>query len=148
MNDPKRLDRLLDLRKHEEERCVMEFVMAQQAVSDAEQALQGLEAQRKQIEARLEEMTGESVGQVQTLRLFMEQLDQGIRNARTVCALASATAAEKVEALARASQDREAMERVVGPRRAQADALRRLVDQKAEDEVAMEQFRRTRERDV
>lgn len=147
MNDPKRLDRLLDLRRHEEERRAMEFVMAQQAVSDAEQALSALEAQRKQLEEQLEQMSGESVGQVQTLRIFLEQLDQGIRNARTVCALASATASEKVEALAKASQDREAMERVIGPRREQADAFRRMMDRKAEDEAAMDRFRRSQERD-
>ncbi|MBT8489281.1 MAG: flagellar export protein FliJ [Gemmatimonadetes bacterium] len=147
MNSPKRLDRLLDLRKHEEERRAMEFVMAQQAVSNAEQALSSLEAQRRQVEQQLENASGESVGQVQTLRLVLEQLDQGIHNARTVCALAAATASEKVEALAKASQDREAMERVLGPRREQAEALRRMMDQKAEDEVAMERFRRSKEND-
>lgn len=147
MNDPKRLNRLLDLRKHEEERRALEFVMAQQAVSDAEQALTSLETQRRQVEDQLENASGESVGQVQTLRMVLEQLDQGIRNARTVCALASATAADKVEALAKASQDREAMERVLGPRQEQAAAFRRMMDQKAEDEVAMDRFRRSQEKD-
>ena len=147
MNDPKRLDRLLDLRKHEEERRALEFVLAQQAVSDAEQALATLEGQRRQVEAQVEGASGDSVGQVQTLRMVLEQLDQGIRNARTVCALAAATASEKVEALAKASQDREAMERVLGPRREQAQAFRRMMDQKAEDEVAMDRFRRAQEKD-
>lgn len=125
----------------------MEFVMAQQAASDAEQALSALEAQRREVEEQLENAVGESVGQVQTLRLVLEQLDHGIQNARTVCALAAAAASEKVEALAKASQDREAMERVLGPRREQAEAVRRMMDQKAEDEVAIERFRRAREQD-
>lgn len=142
MTDPGRLDRLLDLRRHEEERRTLELVMAHQAVSDAEEALTKLRAQRREVEVTLERVRGESVGQVQTLRLLLEQLDQGIQNASTVMALATATAKEKAVALAKASRDREALERVVIPRRERARAVQRVAEQKLEDEAALAQFRR------
>jgi len=147
MTDPTRLGRLLDLRRHEEERRALELVMAQQAVSDAETALEELEAQRRRVEASLERLRGESIGKVKTLRILLEQLHLGVRNARTVCAVAAATASEKVEALSKASRDREALERVIIPRQRRAEALQRIVDQKAEDELAMDRYRRGRETD-
>ena len=144
MNDPKRLERLLELRKHEEEKRALQLVMAQQAAIDAQSALDELEAQRKRVEESIERLSGESVGRMKTLRLLLEQLDNGIRNARTVHALASATASEKVEALAKASREREALERVIEPRREQIEAVQRVMDQKAEDELAIDRFRRGR----
>jgi len=50
----------------------------------------------------LDESQGErwSFHQEQLRRILLEQLHLGVRNARTVCAVAAATASEKVEALA------------------------------------------------
>ena len=114
----------------------------QRAVSDAQEAVAKLCAQRREVEVRLETGSGDSVGQMKTLRLLLEQLDYGIQNARTVADLAVTAAKDKAEALVAASQEREALERVVMPRREQAEALRRVAEQKSEDEAALTRFRR------
>ena len=140
--DPTKLDRLLELRRHEEQRRTVELVASHRALDEAERTLEQLRAQRREIETKMENLHGESVGQFQTHRLLLEQLDQGIRNATTVMSLASAKAGEMAEALEQASKDREALERVVVPRREQAQALERVAEQKVEDEAALTRFRR------
>ena len=136
-----KLDRLLDLRRHEEELRTAELAFARQAAAEAEEALRSLEEQRRQLEQILGDVGGESVGQVQTLRLLLEKLDQGITNALVVRQLAAATAEEKAEYFTVANRDREALERVVIPRHEHARALQRVVEQKQEDEAALVRFR-------
>ncbi|MEM7414294.1 MAG: flagellar FliJ family protein [Gemmatimonadota bacterium] len=135
MTDYKKLARVLDLRRHEEQRRAVELAMAREAVRDSEVALDQMRRQRAELEAELERLAGESVGQVKTMRLLMEQLDNGIHNALSVRALAAATEAEKLEALTKAAQNREALEKVVGPRREAALAHERQAEQKAIDDI-------------
>ena len=141
MSDPSKLDRLLDLRRHEEQRRTVELALARQALDDAEAALTKLQEQRHEVERVLDEVAGESVGQVQTLRLVLEQLDVGIQNANTVRALAAATTAEKEEQYRQASRNRETLERIVVPRHEAARALERIAERKQEDEAALTRFR-------
>ncbi len=96
---------------------------------------------RAEIEAALARISGESVGEVLTLRILLEQLDVGIQNARTVQALAAATVADKESGLAEAEKRREALERIVTPRQEEARALERLAERKQEDEVALTRHR-------
>jgi len=144
MTPLRQLDQLLDLRKRDEDQRAAEAALAQQAERDAMRALQELRAQRVQVERALERLRGESIGQVQTVRLLLEQIDQGIRNARAVGALASAALEEKMEALRVARTDREALERVVDSRRRELHATERLVERRLEDETAMQLYRRAR----
>lgn len=141
MTSPSKLERLLDLRRHEEERRTVELVMARQAVQDAELAVTKLEAQRRVAEDTLKRLHGESVGDVKTLRLLIEQLDQGIHNAHTVRALAAATVAEKEVLVVEAGRRVETLERVIIPRNEQLRALERMAEQKLDDEAALARFR-------
>lgn len=141
MTDYKKLARVLDLRRHEEQRRAVELAMAREAVRDSEVALEQMRRQRAELEAELEGLSGESVGQMKTLRLLMEQIDNGIHNALSVRALAAATEAEKLEALTKAAQNREALEKVVGPRREAALAHERQVEQKAIDDLIALRYR-------
>jgi flagellar export protein FliJ len=145
MTSPSKLERLLDLRRHEEERRAVELAMARQAVRDAELALTKLEAQRGAAEDALKRLHGESVGEVKTLRLLIEQLDQGIHNANTVRALAAATVVEKEQMVIEAGRRVETLERVIVPRNEQLRALERIAEQKLDDEAALARFQaRTR----
>lgn len=141
MTDHQKLSRLLDLRRHEEQRRAVELAMARNALIDATDAVGRLEAQRAELDTMLADGVVDSIGQVKTARLLIEQVEQGLHNARTVQALAEATVSEKIEALEEAMQGREALERVIGPREAQARALERLAEQKAEDEAAAHRYR-------
>ena len=142
MTDHRKLDRLLDLRRHEEQRRAAELAMARGALIDASEAVSKLTSQRAELEALVSEGGAGSIGQVKTTRLLIEQVDQGLRNARTVLALAEAAVAEKLESLEKAHQNCEALERIIAPRHAQARALERMADQKAQDEIAAHRFRR------
>ena len=141
MTDHRKLDRLLELRRHEEQRRAAELAMARSALIDASEAVAKLTAQRAELEALVAEGGADSIGQVKTTRLLIEQVDQGLHNARTVLALAEATVAEKIEALEQAHQNCEALERIIAPRYAQARALERMADQKVQDEIAAHRFR-------
>jgi flagellar export protein FliJ len=141
MTDHKKLDRILDLRRHEEQRRTVELAMAHQAVRDADAAVRQLEAQRSELERALQNLSGESVGLVKTFRLLLEQVEQSVHNALTVRALAEATVEEKIERLEQANRSREALQRVVVPRHAQARALERMAEQKQEDEASAHRFR-------
>ena len=50
MTDHRKLDRLLDLRRHEEQRRAVELALARRASADAQAALDQLGAQRGQVE--------------------------------------------------------------------------------------------------
>lgn len=141
MNDHTKLDRLLDLRRHEEQRTILDLAMARRSVLDAEETLRQLLAQRQALEADLEEMSGASIGEVKTLRLLIEQVDNSIRNARTILGTAQAVEREKHESMVDAAQDRDALERVVIPRHEQAREMRRAAEQKQSDELAAIRFR-------
>jgi flagellar export protein FliJ len=139
-----RLDRLLDLRRHEEEQRLFELALAQQSVVDAQEALARLRERRAEIERALADSDGESIGEVQTLRLLLEQLDRTIQNAATIGALASGTAAEKEQKYMEARRSREALEKVIAPRVEEQRTAERLIEQTREDEVALIQFRSQR----
>lgn len=140
MNDVTKLGRLLDLRRHDEQKRTIELAMANKAVSDSEAALEALARQRGELEAAVAH-SNDSVGQLKTLRLLLDQVDVSVRNANSVRALALATVDEKIEALTEASRYREALERVVGPREEQMRVLQRLAERKEEDESALVPFR-------
>lgn len=142
MNDHKKLDRLLELRRHEEQRSILDLAMARRTVLDAEETLRQLEAQRQALEADLDEIRGGSIGEVKTLRLLIEQVDNSVRNARTILAAAQATEREKVDSMTVAAKDRDALERVVEPRHQQAREMERMKEQKQSDELAAIRFRR------
>lgn len=141
MTDHRKLDRILEIRRHDEQRRAVELAMARSALGDAAAAVSRLKAQRAELEALATEGGAASVGQVKTARLLMEQIDQGLHNARTVLALAEAAVAEKVEALEKAHQNCEALEKIIAPRQERARALERMADQKAQDEIAAHRFR-------
>lgn len=141
MNDHRKLDRLLDLRRHEEQRSILDLAMARRKVLDAEETLRQLLEQRRALESDLEEMTGASVGEVKTMRLLVEQVDGSIQNARSILAMAVATETEKQQSMTEAAQDREALERVVAPRHRRARELERMAEQKQSDELAAIRFR-------
>ena len=141
MNDHKKLDRLLDLRRHEEQRSILDLAMARRAVLDAEETVRQLLAQRQALESDLEEMRGGSVGEVKTLRLLIEQVDNSVRNARSILQAAQTREGEKMESMTEAAQDRDALERVVLPRHEQARELERMEEQKQSDELAAIRFR-------
>lgn len=141
MTDHRKLERLLDLRRHEENRRAVQLAMARRALLDAQTALENLENQRRELESTTVENSRDSVGQWKTVRLLIEQLDHGIHNARTVVVLAEASLSEKVEELETATRNREALERILIPRHAQTRALERLAEQKHADEVAAHRFR-------
>lgn len=141
MNDHKKLDRLLDLRRHEEQRSILDLAMARRRVLDAEEALRQLLEQRQALESDLEEMTGGSVGELKTLRLLVEQVDGGIHNARSILAMAVAAESEKQQSMTAAAQDRDALERVVLPRHQEAREMERIAEQKQSDELAAIRFR-------
>lgn len=141
MSEHKRLDRLLDLRRHEEQRKILDLASARRGVLDAEESLRQLARQRKALEADLEEMRGASIGEVKTLRMLIEQVDNGIRNARSVLAAAVATESERQESMNEAAQNRDALERVVRPRHEQAREMERIAEQKQSDEIAALRFR-------
>ena len=140
MTDHRKLDRLLDLRRHEEQRRAVELGLARQAVTDASVALDELRLRRADLERFFSSPAAESVGQAKTVRLVIEQVDLGTQNAQTVLALAEATLSEKLKAFEEASRAREALERVLVPRVAEAEALERVAEQKREDEVAARRF--------
>lgn len=140
MNDVSKLGRLLDLRRHDEQKRTIELALANKAVSDSEAALEALARQRGELEAAVAQ-SNDSVGQLKTLRLLLDQVDVSVRNANSVRALALATVDEKIEALKEASRYREALERVVGPREEQMRVLQRLAERKEEDESALVPFR-------
>jgi flagellar export protein FliJ len=119
----------------------VELGLARTALVEALAALEQLRGQRADLERLFAAPSGESVGQAKTVRLVIEQVDQGIHNARTVLALAEAAVAEKRRELEKAAQEREAVERVLAPRMAQVQALERLAEQKLEDEVTAIRFR-------
>jgi len=136
-----KLDRLLDLRRDEEERRALELAMASQAMADADEALRRLREQRGEVERALGRLEGERVGEVLTLRLLIEQLDRSIQNALTVRTLAAATVVEKQEAFTEAQRRTDSLERIVIPRIEHARALERLAERKHEDEVALTPYR-------
>ena len=139
MTDYKKLERLLDVRRHNEQRCAVDLALAREAVRDSEAALERMQRQRAELEAELEGTEG-AVGQMKTLRLLMDQVDQGIHNARSVRALAAATEAERRAALEKAAQDRELLEKVVQPRKERARADARMREQKAVDDLNQRRF--------
>ena len=141
MTDHRKLERLLDLRRHEENRRAVQLAMARRALLDAKTALENLETQRRELEASATDGGGDSIGQWKTVRLLIEHLDHGIHNARTVVVLAEGTLAEKIEDLEAATRNREALERILIPRHAQVRALERMAEQKDTDEVAAHRFR-------
>jgi flagellar export protein FliJ len=141
MTDPSKLDRLLELRRHEEARRTAELALARQAVSDAELALHKLAEQRSAAQNMSRDLGGESVGALKTIRMLLEQIDQGIQNANTVRALAAATVTDKEDQLREAEQRRDTLERIVVPRHEHARILKRMAEQKVEDEAALTQFR-------
>jgi len=141
MNDHRKLDRLLDLRRHEEQRSILDLAMARRAVLDAEETVRQLLAQRHALESDLEEMHGGSIGEVKTLRLLIEQVDNSVRNARSILQAARTREGEKMESMTEAAQDRDALERVVLPRHEQARELERLEEQKQSDELAAIRYR-------
>ena len=141
MNDHRKLDRLLDLRRHEEQRSILDLAMARRSVLDAEETVRQLLEQRQALESDLAEMRGGSVGEVKTLRLLIEQVDGGIQNARSLLAMAVATEGEKQESMTEAAQGRDALERVVLPRHQQAREMERMNEQKQSDELAAIRFR-------
>ena len=142
MTDPKTLDRLLDLRRHEEQKRAVELASAKEAVRDSEASLELLQERRSELEAELESLAGESVGQLKTLRLLIEQVDHGIHNARSIRAMAAATELEKAQEFTKAMQQREALERVVIPRREEARELDRRNEQKAADDLTALRYAR------
>lgn len=141
MNDHRKLDRLLDLRRHEEQRSILDLAMARRRVLDAEETLRQLLEQRQALESDLEEMSGASIGELKTLRLLIEQVDNSIRNARTILSAAQAVEREKQQSMTEAAQDRDALERVVLPRHEQAREMERIAEQKQSDELAALRFR-------
>jgi len=141
MTDHRKLDRLLDLRRHEEQRRAVELAMARGALIDAEGAVSKLTRQRVELEELVNNGEAGSIGHVKTTRLLIEQVDQGLHNARTVLALAESAVAEKLQALTQAHQNCEALERIIAPRQAHARAQERSADQKAQDEIAAHRFR-------
>ena len=140
MTDHRKLERLLDLRRHEENRKAAQLAMARRALLDAREALGKLEEQRRELETP-SAGGNDSVGQWKTVRLLIEQLDHGIHNARTVVVLAEAALAERVEELEAATRNREALERILVPRHAEVRALERMAEQKQEDEIAAHRYR-------
>ena len=141
MKSVTKLNRLLDLRRHEEERCKIEVARARQAVRDAEGALERLEVQRAELESANEGAQNESVGQMRTLRFLLDQVDKGIQNARTLHSLATDTAEGKLAELAEAIRQRESLERIVIPRQEQIRTMQRMAEQKLDDEAALTRFR-------
>lgn len=142
MNDVSRLLRLLDLRRNEEDRRKAEMARARQALDDAEQALLQLDVQRTELQSVMDAIRGESVGQLRTVHLLVEQVDRGIKNATTMRGVAATTVATKAAELAEATARRESLERIVVPRQEHARALQRLAEQKLDDEAALIRFRR------
>ncbi len=141
MTDYKKLQRLLDVRKHAEQRCAVDLAHARDAVREAEKTLERMREQRADLEAELARAGGDSVGRMKTLRLLIDQVDNGIHNAMSVRALAAATEAERLQALEKASQDRELVEKIVQPRKERARAAERQTEQKAIDELNMQRYR-------
>ena len=141
MKSVTKLNRLLDLRRHEEERCKTEVARARQTLRDAEDTLRRLEMQRTELESGNAEAPSESVGQMRTLRFLLDQVDQAIQNARVAQGVAASAAETKLAELAEAVQQREALERIVIPRQAQIQAMQRMAEQKLDDEAALTRFR-------
>lgn len=141
MTDYKKLQRLLDVRKHEEQRCAVDLGAARQAVREAEDGLARLRAQRTELEVELTRASGASVGRVKTLRLLIDQVDNGIHNAMSVRAMAAATEAERLQALEKAAQERELVEKIIQPRKERARAIERQTEQRAIDELNMQRYR-------
>lgn len=141
MTDYKKLQRLLDVRKHAEQRCAVDLAQARDAVREAEETLDRMREQRADLEADLARAGGDSVGRMKTLRLLIDQVDNGIHNAMSVRALAAATEAERLQELEKAAQDRELVEKIVQPRKDRARAAERQTEQKAIDELNMQRYR-------
>lgn len=141
MKSVTKLNRLLDLRRHEEDRCKTEVACARQALRDAEDTLRRLEMQRTELESGNAEAPGESVGRMRTLRFLLDQVDQGIQSARVAQSVAAAAAEAKLAELAEAVRQRESLERIVIPRQAQIQAMQRMAEQKIDDEAALTRFR-------
>lgn len=125
----------------------MELALARRGREDAEAAVERLREQRAAVERAVAAMSGESVGDVMTLRLLLEQLDRALHNACALGALASATEAEKHDKYVEARNRREAMERLVSVRAQRVQSLERLVEQSGEDEAALVTFRSRGRRD-
>lgn len=142
MVDRKRsgLDRLLELRRRMEEARTAELGRARAAMKEADEAVQSLEDRRRDAQRTLEEAEDCSVGQVQSLRLVLDRIDAGLRNARTVRKAAETEADARAAEFIDATRDREAVERVVETRREHARQLRQASEQKVLDDVAIHQF--------
>ena len=142
MADRKRsgLDRLLELRRRMEESRTADLGRARAAMREADEAVQSLEERRRDARRTLEETDDCSVGQVQSLRMVLDRIDAGLRNARTVRKAAESEADARTAEFIDATRDREAVERVLQSRQEHARQLRQASEQKTLDEVAIHQF--------
>ncbi len=134
------LDRLLQLRRRMEEARTAELGRARAAMKEADEAVQSLEDRRRHAQRSLQDVDDCSVGQVQSIRLLLDRIDAGLRNARTVRRAAESEADARAADFIDATRDREAVERVVQTRHEHARQLRQASEQKALDEVAIHQF--------
>lgn len=135
------LQRLLTLRRFEEERKTGELVRARRLEEAASEIVQVMRDRRSEIRSSLGDQAASSVGRVQTLNVLLDHVDAGLRNALGVELAASGDVREREEAFLIATRDREAIERVVRDRSEHAKRQREAIEQKLLDEIALERFR-------
>jgi len=139
MNDFQfRLENLLELRAEAEAEAAGRLATAQSEVSEAKRACDALEAARAAARAELGELErrGSDAGQLQTGRLLLGRLDQGLDEAFEILGVAHERLTERRDAYHRANRERRALEKLKLKRRDawSRDSARR--DQRAMDEVA------------
>jgi len=138
---------LLEVRRRLEQERTAELVRARRAVADTGADLDSLLGRKEEIHASMNEVADATVGRVQSLRMIMEHVEVGIRNASLLHAAASAEVDQRVEAFRVAAVRRESLERIVSARLEFTEQVRRASEQKVQDEVALNTFRSSQRRE-
>lgn len=133
-----RLEKLLELRAEAEATAAGALAAAQSEVQEAKRVCDSLEAAHAAARAELSELErqGSDAGQLQTARLLLEGLDQGLDEAFEILEEGHELLAERRDEYHRAHRERRALAELKLKRQDAWSRDRARRDQRAMDEVA------------
>lgn len=138
--DPRRLDKVLEVRRWKEQSEIQALVTAQEAVTEAEATLARLREEWRELRSGMNAASAAVVGQLQALSLMMEQLELGIELADRARSAAAHRVTEQTGTYLEAHAERRAVEKVQERRVERAEMARKGRERKREDEIAVDRF--------
>lgn len=138
--DPRRLDKVLEVRRWKEQSEIQALATAQEAVTEAEATLARLRREWRELRSGINEASAAVVGQLQALSLMMEQLERGIELADRARNAATHRVTEQTDSYLEAHAERRAVEKVQERRSVRAEWARKGRERKREDEIAADRF--------